>query len=153
MVHPGLGRIRRNKGKAQSAHTPLSSQGDGLNIGTGHPQGRVGLLERFWQHAAGRKIIIFALELPIFLGDHGNCRLHPFFPAFPLVPHAGAKGMQFSWPGALAHAKFYPSARKQIQGRNFLRHPMRLVGGQLDDPKAQADIVGALAGRAQEGFR
>jgi hypothetical protein len=30
---------------------------------------------------------------------------------------------------------------------------MRLVGGQLDDPKAQADIVGALAGRAQEGFR
>ncbi len=60
--------------------------------------------------------------------------------------------MQFRRPTALAEAKLDPTAGEQIERRHPLRHPVRLIGGDLDDAVAKPDVLGPLAGGAQENL-
>ena len=64
-----------------------------------------------------------------------------------------SKGASSVWLAPLAHAELDPAVAEQIQGRDALGHAGRVVGGQLDDAVAEADILGALAGGAEEHLR
>jgi hypothetical protein len=52
-----------------------------------------------------------------------------------------------------AEAHLHPAVGDQIERRHLLRHPRRVVGGELDDAVAETDVLGALAGGPQEHFR
>ena len=96
---------------------------------------------------------ILAVELPAVSGEHRDDGAHRLLPAVALVAHADAERVQFGRAGALAHAEFHPAAGQQIQRGDPLRHPVRLVGGQLHDAVAQPDVFGPLAGGGEEHFR
>ena len=58
--------------------------------------------------------------------------------------------MQLGRPGRLAHAEIDAAARQQVERRDALGDAVRLVGGELDHAVAEPDVLGALAGGAEE---
>ena len=60
--------------------------------------------------------------------------------------------MQLRRPSGLAHAEIDAAAGQQIERRHLFRHPLRLVGGELDHAVPEADVFGALARGAEEHF-
>ena len=85
--------------------------------------------------------------------EHRDDRTDGVFPNRPLLLHRALERCQLGDAAALAHAELDPAAADQIQGGDPLGDPGRMVRGQLDDTVAKADILGPLAGRAEEDFR
>src|SRR3546814_3467286 len=91
-----------------------------------------------------------AVEFPTLVREHRDDCSHRLLPAVALVAHPDVERVQFRRPGPLAHAEVDAAARQQIECRHALRHPMRLVGGELDDAVPQPDVLRPLARRAEE---
>ena len=66
--------------------------------------------------------------------------------------HVDAEAAQLGLGRRLARAEIDPAARDQVQHGDALGGASRVVvvGGGLDDAVAQADALGALAGRCEE---
>ena len=90
------------------------------------------------------------MEFPILAAEHRHDGADGFFPAIALVPHADAERVEFGGAGGFAKAHLDTAFGEDIEGGDFFGHPLRLVGGELDDAVAEADILGALAGGAEE---
>jgi len=73
-----------------------------------------------------------------------------FLPALALVAHTRAEGMQLGGARSLANAELDPPARDQVEGRDTLSDAVRLVGRDLDDAVAEANVLRALTGGGQE---
>src|SRR5204862_5747872 len=111
------------------------------------------LLVGLGNDVARLEVVVLAVELPALAREHRDDGLDRLLPALALVAHPDAEGMQLGWPRRLAHAEIDPAARQEIEGRDPLGHPVRLVGGELHDAMAEPDALGALAGGAEEDFR
>ena len=70
-----------------------------------------------------------------------------------LVLHLPAERGQFGDAGALAHAELDAAVADEVEAGYFFRDARRMVGGQLADAVAEADVPGPLAGGGEEGFR
>ena len=64
-----------------------------------------------------------------------------------------AERLQFGRGGAFAHAHLDPALRQQVEGRDALGDAGGMVGGELADAVAEADLLGALAGGGEEELR
>ena len=153
LVHPRTRGLRRHEGEPERAHAPLARLADGLDVRARHPQRRVRLLQRLGDHVARGEIEILAVELPALLGEHRHDGLDRLFPAVALVAHLHAERMELGRSRRLAHAELDAAAGQEIERGHLLRDAMRLVGRELDDAVAEADALGALAGRAEKNFR
>src|SRR3546814_3754310 len=91
-----------------------------------------------------------AVEFPTLVREHRDDCSHRLLPAVALVADPDVERVQFRRPGPLAHAEVDAAARQQIECRHALRHPMRLVGGELDDAVPQPDVLRPLARRRSE---
>ncbi len=52
----------------------------------------------------------------------------------------------------LAHAELDPAVADEIEAGDLLGDAGRMVGGELDDAVAEADLLGALAGGGEENL-
>ena len=88
----------------------------------------------------GGEVVVLAVELPAVLGEHRDDGLHRLLPALALVAHADVEGMELGRACCLAQAEFDPAARQQVERRHPLGDPVGLVGRELDDAVAEADL-------------
>ena len=64
-----------------------------------------------------------------------------------------SNGSELGDAGALADAELDAAVAHQVERGHALRDARRVVGGELDDAVAEPDVLGALAGGAEEHFR
>ena len=123
---------------------------DGVELRAGDPQRRVRLLRRLGHHVAQRELEVVAVPLPTFVPEHRQRGLHRLLPHHALVAEAAIEGMELGDRGALAQAELDAAVRHQVERRHPLGDARRVVGGELDDAVAEADLLGALARRGEE---
>ena len=85
--------------------------------------------------------------------EHRDDGLHGLLEDLPLVLDGDAERLELGDRGTLAHAELATAARQQIEAGDTLGDPGRMVGGELQDPVAEPDLLGALAGGRQERLR
>ena len=93
---------------------------------------------------------MLAVVLPRVVPEHRQARPHRVLPHGPLVPEPDVERVQLGGRGRLADAELDPAVRQEVQRGHALGHPGRVVGGELDDPVAEADPLRALACGAEE---
>ena len=143
---------RRADAQGHHADAALGRQLVGGRLERGHPNGRVRLLVRLGQHLAGRYVPEPALPLEVVgvpdLGDH----LQGFLPHLAGVAGVDAHaGLLVG--GAASGAHIDAAVGEVVHHGDALGDAHRMVVGQDDDAKAQADALGQLAQRAENNFR
>ena len=109
-------------------------------------------LHRLGQHVAQRKVEIFAVIFATAVLEHRHDGANRVFPDRALGVQGPIKGGKFGGAAALAHAEFDAAVAQQVEGRHPFGDAGWMVGGQLDDAVARADILGPLAGGAKKDF-
>ena len=112
----------------------------------------MGLLAWLRDHVAQRKIKIFAVIFPTFLPEHWQRRAHRVFPHRALVAKAAVERVQFRHAGTFPEAEFDATAADEVECRHAFRDPRGMIGRQLHDAVAKADLLRALAGRGEKDF-
>ena len=123
---------------------------DRLELAARDPQRRVRLLARLGDDVAQREVEVLAVVLPALLPEHRHEAAHRVLPHRPLVAEAAVEGVQLGDAAALADAELDPAVAQQVERADPLGDPRRVVGRQLHDAVAEADVLGALAGRGEE---
>ena len=152
-VHPGMRGVRADELEAERAKAVLAGPLDGLQLRARHPQRRMRLLHGFRHHVAQGNVEIFAVMLGAHFGEHRKDRLHRLLEHLALGFHVAAERRQFGDRRALAHAEFAAAVGEQIEHRDFLGDAGGMIGRELEDAVAEPDLLGALAGGGEEGFR
>ena len=151
-VDPGPGGVEVGELEAQRAHAAVRGVADRVELRTGDPERRVRPLQRLRDHVAEREVEVVAVVLPAFVPEHRQAGLDRLLPDDPFVAEAAAEGMEFGDARAFAEAELDPAVRDQVERRNALRDPGRVIRRQLDDAVAEADVLRPLRRRCQEHF-
>ena len=138
--------------KGQSTHAPSPRHLDGVDLGARNPERGVRLLEGFGEHVAEGKIEVLAVVFMPFRAEHGHDGPDGILPDGALVAEAPIEGVQLGDRRSFSDPEFDAAMAEEIQGGDSFGHASRVVGGELDDPVRQANLLGALAGRGQEDF-
>ena len=136
--------------KAKGTKPALAGALDGRQLRARHPKRRMRLLQRFWHDVAQGNVEIFAVMFAAAIAEHREDRTHGFVEDFLLGLHVAAERRQLRDRGALAHAELATAVAEQIEHRDPLGNPRRMIGGELEDAVAEADVLGALAGGSEE---
>ncbi len=115
--------------------------------------GGCGFCTGFGHHVAQGNIEILAVVLAAAFREHREDRADRFLEHFLLGFHVAAERRQLGDRGALAHAELAAAIAKQIEHRDALGDARGMVGGELEDAVAEPDVLGALAGGGEKGFR
>ena len=145
LVHPSLGRLRRNICEAEGPHPPRPDRWS--DIKAHYPERRMRLLIGFGDDISGREIEELTLVLPVRRGEHRNDGLDGSDPAFAFRTYLRAEVMQFGGTGPLAHAELDAPLRQEIERRDPLRRTVRLICRGLDDAVPEPDVLCSLARR------
>ena len=89
------------------------------------------------------------------LGHAAQRDAHAFLPHRPLVGRVDAERVELRRGRALAGAELDASVREDVEGRDPLRHPSRMVDRRkgVDDAVSEADPLGALRRGGEEQLR
>ena len=145
--------IRADELEAERAKAVLAGALDGRQLRARHPQRRMRLLHRLRHDVAQGNVEILAVMLAAAFLEHREDRLHGLLEHFALGFHVAAERRQLGDRGALAHAEFAAAVAEQIEHRDALGDARGMVGGELEDAVAEPDVLGALAGGGEKGFR
>src|SRR3954469_11672931 len=102
-------------------------------------------LHRLGQNVAERKLEIRAVILPALMGEHWQYAAYRVFPDCLLILHLATEWSEFGNARTLAHAEFDAPVAHKVQAGDLFCNPCRMVGGELYNPVAQADILRPLA--------
>jgi len=152
-VDPGMRRLRAQELKGERAQAAASGHLDRLQLRAGAPQWRVRLLRRLGDDVAQWEIEIGAVVFAAAVPEHRDDRAHRVFPHRAFFLEAAAERFELGDAGALAHAEIDAAAADEIERGDAFGDPRRVAGGQLHDAVSEADLLGALARRAEEHFR
>ena len=146
-------RVRADELEAERAKAVLAGALDGLQLRARHPQRRMRLLHRLRHHVAQGNVEILAVMLGADFREHREDRLHRLLEHLALGFHVAAERRQFGDRRALAHAELAAAVDQEIEHRDALGDAGGMIGGELEDAVAEPDLLGALAGGGEEGFR
>ena len=149
-VHPRAGGIEAHELEAQRAHAAMRGVLDRIELGAGHPQWWMRLLQGFGHDRTQRKLEEFAIVFPAVVPEHRQRAAHGVLPDLAFVAEAEVEGVQLGHRGAFAQPQFDAAVGDQIEGGDLFRDPGRVVGGHLYDAVTQADVLGALTRSGQE---
>ena len=152
-VDPSLGGFCRYKLKAERPHASAPRHLDGVDLGAGYPERRMGLLVRLRQNVSEGKVEELPVVFPGFGREHGNNCPNRIFPDGAFVPEPAIKGVQFGDGGALTDSEFNSAVTDQVEGGHALGHARGVVRGELDDAVGQTDLLGPLTGRRKKNLR
>ena len=135
--------------KAQCADPFLTGRGKAGGLGAGHPQGRVGFLDRLGNDRAGRN-----LEIPPFVRKR-IFEPHPWDNRDGFFPHGlglfriNPEAFHLDQRGRAARTEFDPAVAQQVEDRGTLRHTDRMIvlGRQQRDGMTDPDGLGPLRDR------
>ena len=82
--------------------------------------------------------------------EHRHDGAHGLLEDLALVVHVDAERLELGDRGALAHAELAAAVRQQVEAGDLLGDAGRMVGGELHDAVAEADLLRPLAGRREE---
>ena len=152
-VHPGLRRFGRHELESERAHAAPAGHADRLHLRARHPQRRMRLLARLGDDVAQREVDVLAVVLPRVVPEHRQAAPDHVLPHLPLVAEADVERMELGRGGRLAEAELDPPVRHQVERGHPLGDACGVVGRELDDAVAEADLLRALAGRGEEHLR
>ena len=152
-VHPGAGGLHTDEFETQCAHAAMGCVLDGLELRTGDPQRRMWFLQRLWHDRALGKLEIFTVVFPAVIPEHRQHASDGVFPDIALISKPEIERVQFGHGCAFAQAEFYASIRHQIERCHSLCNARGMIGGELDDAVAKADVFRSLARRCEEDLR
>ena len=102
------------------------------------------------KHVSQRHVEILAVMLAGAVLEHREDGLHGLVEHGALVVHGAAERLELGDGSALAHAELDASVAEQIEHGDALGHTGGVVGGDLEDAVAEADLLCALAGGGEE---
>ena len=139
--------------EAERAESVLAGALDGRKLRTRHPQRRMRLLHGFRHHVAQGNVEILAVMLAAAVPEHREDGADGLLEHFLLGFHVAAERRQFGDRGALAHAELDAAPAQEIEHRDALGDARGMIGGELENAVAEPDILGALGGGGEKGFR
>ena len=140
-VHPGLGGFGRHELEAERAEPAPAGHLDRVELAARHPQRRVRLLARLGDDVAQREVEVLAVVLPALLPEHRQEAAHGVLPHRALVAEAAVERMQLGDAAALADAQLDAPVADEVERADPLGDARRMVGRQLDDAVAEADVA------------
>ncbi len=152
-MDPRVRRVRADELEAERPKAVLAGALDGRKLRTRHPQRRMRLLHRLRHHVAQGNIEILAVMLAAAFLEHREDGADGLLEHFLLGFHVAAERRQLGDRGALAHPEFDAAVAQQIEHRDPLGDPRRMIGGELENAVAEPDVFGALGGCGEKGFR
>src|SRR5579859_319999 len=155
LVDPRSGLLGFDKRKRQRTQAVARGGQDGVTATAGDPERRVRLLFRLRHQVArghGQKSTLVASER--LLRQQPRRDLERLLPLGSLRLALDAESAELGLRAGLTGAELHAPTRDQVERGNAFRYPGRMVvvRRQLDDPVAQADAPGALAGGREEHF-
>ena len=139
--------------EAERAQPAPTGHLDGLKLRTRDPKRRVRFLHGFGQHVAHRHLVPLGVQLDALVLEHGNDAADRVFPDLPLGLHVAVEAAEFGYRRGFAGAHLDAAVGDEIEAGDTFGDALRRVGGELDDAVAEPDVLGALAGRAEEYLR
>src|SRR3981189_1923411 len=110
------------------------------------------LLHRLRNDVTQGNIKILAVMLAAAVLEHREDGADGFFEYFLLGFHVAAERRQLGDRGAFAHAELDTAVAEEIEHRDTLGDPCRMIGRELENAVAEPDILGALRGRGEKRF-
>src|ERR1019366_2079060 len=128
---------------------------DGLAIGTGDPERRMGLLQRFRHHVAARHLEELTLEAGIRVHHHHvGALLDALGPHPPLLDRieTDIETAELHQRSTFAGTEFDAPVGDEVEGGDALRDPRRMIvfRRHQTDAVAETDSFGALRARREE---
>ncbi len=108
------------------------------------------LLQRLRHDVAQREVEPLAVVLPALLGEHRQDALHSVFPHRALVTEPAIERMQLGDRARFTDPHLDAALAHEVERRDALGDPRRVVRRELDDAVTEADVLRALTGRRQE---
>ena len=145
--------VGRDELEAERPHAPFAGLGQRLQLRAGDPERRVRLLQRLRHDHAQRDVPDLARVLAGPVLEHRHDGADRFLEDLALVLHGDAERLELGDRGALAHAELAAPVRQQVERRDPLGDPRRMVGRHLEDAVPQPDVLGPLARRREKRLR
>ena len=139
--------------EAERAQAATAGHLDRLELRAGHPQRRMRLLHRLRQHVAHRHLVPLGVELDALVLEHRDDAAERVLPDLALGLHVAVEAAEFGDRCRLAGAHLDAAVGHQVEAGDAFGDALRRVGGELHDAVAEPDVLGALAGGAEEDFR
>ena len=146
--------IRADELEAERAKAVLAGALDGRQLRAGHPQRRMRLLHRLRHHVAQGNVEILAVMLgAAVLVNIGKIARTASSNTSRLVSMSRPNGVSSVIEALSPMPNSQRPLAQQIEHRDALGDARGMIGGELEDAVAEPDVLGALAGGGEEGFR